>query len=176
MMGGTGGSPAAFEGSIPNKDVVPLAGIDEEGAQPHDGGGDSAAALRNGTTLNGEGGEETADDGKTFRGYGKGSVVTLRLDLKASPRGYDLAALHTFAGHDDARSSQTYDILVARVDAPERFAPAGQVSSPSIGGATYARTPLDVKNAAAVRLVFKDSPVGFSVMREMVVTGKPATR
>ncbi len=174
--GGPGGSPAAFEASIPRQDVVPLAAIDEEGALPHTGGGDSPAALHNGTTFNGGGGEETADDGETFRGYGKGSVVTLRLDLKASPRGYDLAALHTFAGHNDARASQAYDILVSRVDDPARYIPAGTVSSRADGGATYARTPLDVKNAAAVRLVFKDGPVGFNVMRELVVTGKPAGR
>jgi len=43
------------------------------------GGGAEPTALFNGTTKNGEGGAETRDDGKTFRGYGKGSSLTIRL-------------------------------------------------------------------------------------------------
>ena len=64
--------------------------------------------MLNGTTHNGDGGGETIDDGKTFRGYGDGDWLTLHLK-----RPCDLSEVRTFAGHSDARASQHYTVLVA---------------------------------------------------------------
>ena len=82
----------------------------------HTGGGTDASALLNGTTRNGAGGGETADDGKTFRGYGSGDWLTLHLKQPC-----DLSEIRTFAGHTDARASQHYTVLVAYAAEPERF-------------------------------------------------------
>ena len=64
--------------------------------------------LHNGTTKNGAGGDETLNDGKTFRGYGAGSVITFRLAGT-----HDLTGIRTFAGHGDRRASQSYTVRVA---------------------------------------------------------------
>jgi len=42
--------------------------------------GGNLDALRNGTTRNGSGGDETLNDGSTFRAYDKASVLTFQLD------------------------------------------------------------------------------------------------
>ena len=74
------------------------------------------ARCLNGTTRNGSGGGETVDDGKTFRGYGDGDWLALHLKQPC-----DLSEIRTFAGHNDARASQRYTVLVAYAAEPERF-------------------------------------------------------
>ena len=79
-------SSAAFESDVLTMGLVSIVKAAEEHAA-HDGGGSSANALTNGTTLNGAGGDETENDGKTFRGYAQGSSLTFDLDLAKSRNG-----------------------------------------------------------------------------------------
>ena len=74
----TDASPAGLETDVVKDGLARIASVIEEGVA-HDGGGTNADALHNGTTKNGAGGDETLNDGKTFRGYGAGSVITLQL-------------------------------------------------------------------------------------------------
>jgi len=134
----------------------------------HTGGGANASALLNGTTRNGSGGTTTADDGQTFRGYGKGDWLTLRLKQPC-----DLSEIRTFASHPDARASQFYTVLVAYAAEPGRFVKLGSGSKSSNGGATELRLPVKADGVAAVRFEFEDGPLGFNVYREVNVVGQP---
>ena len=99
------------------------------------GGGADAGALLNGTTHNGSGGGETADDGKTFRGYGSGDWLTLYLKQPCN-----LSEIRTFAGHGDARASQHYTVLVAYAGEPERFVKLA-AGSKRVGGRSIGAAP-----------------------------------
>lgn len=188
-------SAAALEGDVVSDSLVRVGrdsciGADEE-AVTHMGGGGNADAIRNGTTHNGSGGPETKDDGRTFRGYGTGSMLTFRLNTRTHPRGYDLSRIVTFAGHADARASQNYTVLVAFAGDPARFVPLTAASISAVGGASELRLSpregsiLDngsgcrATGVAAVRFEFKDGSVeagggpGFNVYREICVAGKP---
>jgi hypothetical protein len=179
-------SPAAFEADVLQSDLVPIAKLAEVHAA-HDGGGRSADALTNGTTLNGGGGDETVNDGKTFRGYAEGSSLTIHFDLAKSKAGYDLAKIQTFAGHIDGRASQNYTISIAPSSAPTQFKKLAQVALNSMSGASEVRfeprngSMLENGRAsraggvAAVRFDFHDGPIGFNVYREIQVIGMPTT-
>ena len=106
----------------------------------HTGGGSDASALLNGTTRNGSGGGETVDDGKTFRGYGRGDWLTLHLKQPC-----DLSEIRTFAGHSDARASQNYAVLVADSGQPERFVKLASGSKRAGGGASELRLPVKAR-------------------------------
>ena len=142
-------------------------------------GGSDAGAVVNATTRNGSGGGETFNDGKTYRGYGEGHSLTLRLDTAKSPGGYDLDGLFTFAGHADSRAGQRYRVSVSTVDAPERFQPLAVAQFAHNGGASEIRIasadkkPL-ARRVAAVRFEFDNGPHGFHVYREFSLTGKPS--
>ena len=151
----------------------------------HGGGGSNADALRNGTTLNGSGGTDTQNDGKTYRGYGAGDTVTFRLDTSRHPAGYDLTKIATFAGHSDSRASQSYSVSVAFVSDPAKFVllvPAAAVhcdggSSEIIlqnphGGVIANGPSVQASGVAAVRFDFRDGPSGFNVYREIQIVGK----
>jgi hypothetical protein len=174
-------SSAAFEDDLAKSGLVPMAKIVED--QPaHDGGGTGPEAVFNGTTLNGSGGDETENDGKTFRGYGKGSSLEIRFDLTKSPAGYDLTEIRTFAGHSDARASQNYSVFVARVAAPSQFQKLADAAFHCSGRSSEIRIQsrkghvLDsassrTERIAAVRFEFHDGPLGFNVYREIQLLG-----
>jgi hypothetical protein len=132
----------------------------------HTGGGADASALFNGTTRNGSGGEDTLDDGKTFRGYGSGDWLVLSLKQPC-----DLTEIRTFAGHADARASQNYAVLAAYADAPDKFVKLAAGSRTSEGGATELRLPVKAKGVVAVRFEFLDGAEGFNVYREINLLG-----
>ena len=64
----TDSSPAALEADVARQGLVPIASSADPGAA-HDGGSTASGALFNRTTRNGMGGDETTNDGRTFRGY-----------------------------------------------------------------------------------------------------------
>jgi len=136
----------------------------------HTGGGKDAGALFNGTTKNGSGGDATQDDGKTFRGYGAGSVLTIQL---TGP--HDLTEIRTFAGHADERASQDYTVLVTHAAAPKKFERLATATLRCDGGASELRVKTEAKGVVAVRFEFQNGPLGFNVYREIIVVGQPAT-
>ena len=157
----------SLEADILHTGLASLATFSDEGVL-HPGGGTSAESLVNGTTQNGAGGDETLDDGKTFRGYGAGSRLTVRFN---GP--HDLTAIRTFAGHHDARASQDYTVLVAYAAAPETFVALTSAALPSAGGASELRVTAAAPAAVALRLEFRDGPLGFNVYREIQILGTP---
>ena len=128
----------------------------------------SSESRVNGTTRNGSGGTSTADGGQTFRGYGKGDWLTLRLKQPC-----DLSEIRTFAGHLDARASQFYTVLAAYAAEPGRFLRLTSGSKSSTGGATELRLPVKAGGVVAVRFEFEDGPLGFNVYREINLVGQP---
>lgn len=160
----------AFEADLPPAGrLLPIASMEERGAMEARGGGSNADALRNGTTRNGSGGADTLDDGKTFRAYGRGNSLLIRLDLSARPGGHHLEEIRSFAGHRDARASQAYSIWIAKADAPDKFVRAGDAAANVNSGSTQLRVPVNASGVAAVRLDFADGPAGFNVYREIAL-------
>ncbi len=147
-----------------------------EGQAAHMGGGRDFTALFNGTALNGQGAEETDNDGRTFVGFAAGDTLTLTF---ASP--VAVSAVQTFSGHHDARASQSYELWAASASTPERFERLGAVARTAGGGllaVTLRRAdgkPLrdDVR---AVRFRFRDGPSGFNVYREIALTAATAKK
>jgi hypothetical protein len=179
-------SLAGLEADVAKDNRLAIAAVSETGVPAHEGGAATAAALYNGTTRNGAGGDETTDDGKTFRGYGKTSVLTFQLDTAKSGAGYDLTRILSFAGHADARASQAYTVLVAFAADPAKFVKLAEVALNCEGGASEVRLAARdggiIDNGAgvraagvvAVRFEFADGPLGFNVYREINLVGQPA--
>jgi len=180
----TDNSPAALEADVVRQGLASI-GTATEDSIAHDGGGADTAALLNGTTRNGAGGEETANDGQTFRGYGKGNSLTVRFDTAKYPVGYDLTRIVSFAGHQDARASQNYTVLLAFAAAPTQFIQLAPAAASCGGGASELRfTAKDggvldngsgcrASGVVAVRFEFRDGPLGFNVYREFSFVGQP---
>ncbi len=156
---------ASLESDVLQQHVLQVASFVEERVA-HPGGGTDASALFNGTTRNGVGGEETLNDGKTFRGYGSDSQLTLRLSTPST-----LAETRTFAGHHDARASQNYVVWIARASRPEKFERLSAASVLCTGGMSEVRIQANATNVVAVRFEFKDGPLGFNVYREIQLVG-----
>jgi lysophospholipase L1-like esterase len=133
----------------------------------HTGGGTNPSALFNGTTRNGSGGASTEDDGQTFRGYGKGDWLLLRLKQPC-----DLSEVRTFSAHPDARASQAYTVLAAYAGDPSRFVKLTSASQASTGEARQLRVPVKAAGVVAVRFEFDDGPLGFNVYREINLLGR----
>ena len=173
------GDAAGFESALPKDNLLTKATLADTGAG-EDSGTTTAEPLRNGTTLNGSGGSETLNDGKTYRAYAEGATFTAKLDTAAAPKGYDLTSLATYAAHPDGRASQHYEVLVARAAAPETFEPLtaakfeNQESTSKIQITGKAATPL-ASGVVAVRLAFHNGPAGANIYREIILTGKPST-
>lgn len=140
-----------------------------EDKSAHPGGGKDASAVLNGTTRNGEGRADTEDDGKTFRGYGDGDWLTVTLKQPC-----DLREIRSFAGHNDGRASQGYDVLVAYAAEPAKFVKVGMGDKRSSGGACIVKIPLQCDRAIAVRFQFRNGPSGFNVYREFCAMGSPS--
>ncbi|MCX7010550.1 MAG: hypothetical protein NTY53_25450, partial [Kiritimatiellaeota bacterium] len=136
----------------------------------HTGGGGSTAVLLNGTVLNGHGGSASVDDGKTFRGYGKGGWLVFHLKQPC-----DLTELRTFSGHNDARASQRYNVFVAYAAAPEKFVKLATGNKPCDDGLAELRVPLKASGVIAVRIEFESGPHGFNVYREINLLGLPTS-
>ena len=177
-------SAAALETDVVKLGLVPITSAPDPGAA-HDGGGVNTEALFNGTTRNGAGGDETLNDGKTFRGYGRTNSLTLHLDTSKNRVGYDLTKLLTFAGHPDSRGSQSYAIYLAFAAEPTKFIRLASASVPCSGGASELRftakdggvldngTGCRAHGVVAVRFEFQDGPLGFNVYREINLVGQP---
>ena len=170
----TDASQAGLEADVVKNGLVAVASVTEEHVAL-DGG--NANALRNDTTRNGSGGDETLNDGSTFRAYDKASVLTFQLDTAKHPGGYDLARILTFAGHGDRRASQAYTVLVASVADPAVFVKLATAVLACDGGASELR--LSAKDGgvlghhvAAVRFAFQDGPIGCNVYREIQLIGQ----
>lgn len=195
----SGASPAAFEADVDKSDLINigqatyLSATDEKAS--HSGGGTNADALRNGTTRNGAGGDDTADDGKTFRGYGDGDTVTFNLATSQHPHGYDINQIATFAGHADSRASQHYAVSIGFASDPTKFVtlvPAASVAcnggaseikiTNPAGGALTNGTAIKATGVVAVRFDFRGGSqerglgLGFNVYREIDIIGQPTVR
>ncbi len=186
----TADDASAFEKDVAKDDLIALSAnssllrVDEHAA--HTGGGTNADALRNGTALNGAGDAATADDGKTFRGYGDGDWLTFYFDITRSKTGFDITKIATIAAHNDNRASQHYTVSIALAGAPDKFVPLstslaiqcnGGASQIIVANATGG--PLDngkgvrASGVVAVRFDFKSGENGFNVYREIDIAGKP---
>ena len=163
------GACDALESHLVKDDLLHRCLARSEDRCTHSGGGTDAGALLNGTTHNGSGGGDTADDGKTFRGYGSGDWLTLHLK-----RPCDISEIRTFAGHGDARASQQYSVLVAYAAEPKKFVKIATGSKKSSGGASELRLPVKAKAVVAVRFEFQSGPLGFNVYREINLLGQAA--
>jgi hypothetical protein len=160
-----------IEADVVKDDLVHrfLSGVEDHCS--HSGGGHDPVALVNGTTRNGSGGTRTMDAGKTFRGYGQGDWLVVRLKQPC-----DLSEIRTFAGHGDARASQDYEVLVAYAANPEKFAKLVAGSKPSAGAASELRIPVKAEGVIAVRFEFRSGPHGFNVYREVNLLGTPSLK
>lgn len=159
----------AADKNVVKDDLLHRLLVSAEDHATHSGGGVNASAVYNGTTGNGDGGCETKDDGKTFRGYGQGDWLEFRFKQPA-----DLTEIRSFAAHPDARASQDYSVLVAEAGAPEKFVNLTAVAKPASGGATEVRLPVNAKRVIAIRFEFHNGPEGFNVYREFNVLGAPS--
>ena len=162
-----------FEGSLPKARMTIVRSADHAS---NPGGGNDAGALFNGTTRNGSGHAATADDGKTFRGYGKGDTLTLTLATAESAAGFDLTEIRTITGHSDARASQRYTLLAATAREPEKFVAIESVNIAARSGATEVRIAgrEATQGIVALRFEFNDGPLGYNLYREIIVLGVPA--
>ena len=156
----------AFEAEVVKDDLLHRCLARVEDHCSHTGGGADPSALFNGTTRNGAGGAETADDGKTFRGYAAGDWLEFRFKQAC-----DLTEIRTFAGHPDARASQSYTVFAAYAAAPARFVKLVAGSKACAGGASELRLPLAASRVVALRFEFQNGPHGFNVYREINVLG-----
>jgi hypothetical protein len=159
-------APAGLEADVVRSGLVSIASASEEKVA-HAGGGADASALFNGTTQNGLGGDETLNDGKTFRGYGAGSVLTITLTKPSN-----ISRIVTFAGHLNGRASQNYAVFAAQAGTPGKFAKLASVSAACADGASELRLSLAVTNVVALRFEFQDGPDGFNVYREISMLEK----
>jgi len=182
-------SAAAFESDVSKTSLIavgqPSLNAVEEGTPAHEGGGANADAVHNGTTKNGAGGAETLNDGKTFRGYGPGTL-TFRLNTVPAPRGYDITRILTFAGHNDSRASQNYTVSLALASDPAKFIKLGTATVACSGGSSEIQwigksgAVLDAgkgcraTGVVAIRFDFEGrAKGGFDVYRELCVVGTP---
>ncbi len=146
------------------------------GTRTHAGDGSDLSALFNATSGNGQGSDATANDGRTFIGMAEGNTLEIVFDTKFARDGVTIEAIRTYAGHHDARASQNYSVFVSTREQPGRFIRLVDVNVKSTGGLNEVvlrkekKEPL-IKAAAALRLVFKNGPLGFNVYREIAVFG-----
>ncbi len=159
-----------FEARIP-KSRIAIAKTEDKASNP--GGGSDASALFNGTTRNGSAQAATLDDGKTFRGYGKGDSLTVTLDTAKAHGGYDLSEIRTFAGHIDGRASQAFTVFAATAHEPAKFNPVETVKLPTKSGATEVSIAASAKlrGVVALRFEFADGPLGYNLYREIAIQG-----
>jgi len=164
------GTGDAFEAELPAPDqrLIPDVVLVSGGARD-DSGSSETSALFNGTTRNGSGGSDTLNDGKTYRAFGAGHSLLIKLPGK---NGAQLGEIQTFAGHGDGRSSQNYSVWIAKSDAPDLFTKVADAKVATQGGCSRLRVPVDATNVTAVRLDFADGPLGVNVYREICLLKK----
>lgn len=171
----------AFESEIPREALKIASAADHTS---NAGGGRDASALFNGTVLNAAGEAGTSDDGRTFRGYGQGDFLTVKLDTAGHPQGFDLTAITTVTAHGDSRASQKYRVSVALAGSPEKFLPLAEAKVDCTGGSAIIRLKnpaggvlengeLKARGVVALRFDFENGPVGYSVFREISLSGSP---
>jgi hypothetical protein len=164
------GAQDAFEADLPRgQRLAPVAVVETGSFHDHTGPAE-AAPLFNGTTRNGNGGGETLRDEKTYRPYGTGNTLLMKMPGKG---GAEIREIQTFAGHGDARASQGYSVWIAKADAPELFIKVADARATSAGGSSRLRVRIDASGVAAICLEFADGPLGVNVYREVVLVGGP---
>jgi len=147
------------------------------GSCSHAGGGSDHSPLNNGTAGNNKGTSSTENDGRTFVGMGEGDKLDIAFDLAKAPNGITIDALHTYAGHPDARASQHYTVLAAKVDTPDRFVEIADIAYDNSGGLSEVAIHSTKNEPLAecigrLRLVFHNGELDFSVYREIAIFGK----
>lgn len=161
------GTGDAFEVELPAPDQrISHAGAILLGGARDDSGSTDTSALFNSTTRNGNGAGDTLNDGKTYRAFGTGHSLLVKLP---GDKGAKIGEIQTFAGHGDGRASQAYSVWIAKADAPGYFIKVADAKVDSTGGSSRLRVPLDAKNVVAVRLDFADGPAGVNVYREIAI-------
>jgi hypothetical protein len=166
------GREDAFEAELPARDQRLLPTEAKESGTFHDQEGPTNInVLFNGTTRNGNGSAETLNDGKTYRSYGSGHSLLMKLP---GENGAKVGEIQTFAGHGDGRACQAYSVWIAKADAPAFFIRIADVRADSQGGATRLRMPINAKDVVIVRLDFADGPLGFNVYQEICLLGTTA--
>jgi hypothetical protein len=91
----------------------------------------------------------------------------------SQPDGVSLREIQTFAGHGDARASQTYQVWIALTSAPEQFIKVADVDAISDGGSSRVEVPLNQSKIAQVKIEFQDGPLGTNIYREMIFVPAP---
>lgn len=155
---------AAFEDELPKADdIVPILDVIESCNMENQGGATDASPLTNGTTRNSNGGTETIDDGKTFRSFAKGDSILLKINSQT------IREIQTYAGHRDARASQSYSVWIAKSTAPDSFTKVADAKVHHQGGASRLRVPIKAEEVVAIRFDFTDGPLGSNVYREIIL-------
>ena len=124
----------------------------------------------------------TGGDFNSFAFY-SGGTVTFELDLAASPQGYDITELVTYAGWDQNRDGQEYAVEYSTAEDPVDFRPLATVPqfNPPGAGASSTRVSLTgltgmlVRNVARVRFTFTNFESGATFYREIDAIGTPAS-
>jgi hypothetical protein len=163
------GTGDAFEAELPTPDQrLTPAGVTVSGGARDDSGSSETSALFNGTTRNGNGSGDTLNDGKTYRAFGAGHSLLMKLPGKD---GAKISEIQTFAGHGDGRSSQAYSVWIAKADAPRIFTKVAVAKVDSPGGSSRLSTKIDATNVTALRIDFANGPEGANVYREIILLG-----
>ena len=100
--------------------------------------------------------------------------------MRRTPQGIAIHTVCTYAGHHDARSSQSYTLYAAKSDSPKTFVKVAEVDFKSSGGLSEVaivsmnKKPL-IEGVRCLRFVFGNGPLGFNVYREIAVFDRAST-
>lgn len=148
-------------------------------------GAGGVAVLNNGTygTISGGNPGNNSLFATAGGGSGSGDFVTYTLDLAASPQGYNITGIDSYAGwNDSGRDQQFYTAAYSTVADPGTFIPITTVNyNPAAGGDPVANrvsitdtTGTLATNVAAVRFDFDPGTEnGYSGYTEFDVFGAP---
>lgn len=143
------------------------------------GGGSLEALLRDGEA----GGPEAANPfAAGYVAVSSNASVTYALDLGASPAGYDLLSIQTFAAWDEGRDRQDIAISYASVADPSTFIALASYSVDPAEGTPFSRVSVTpgagdsflAQGVAAIRFTFPNQESGAGVYRELDLIGVSA--
>lgn len=143
------------------------------------GGGNREPLLRDG----GAGGPDAANPfAAGYVAIGAEAFVTYSLNLGASPAGYDLTAIQTFAAWDEGRDRQDIAISYATVADPTTFIALTSYAFDPPEGAAFSRVSVTpgagdaflARGVHAIRFTFPNQESGTAAYREIDVFGVSA--